>query len=79
MDRKLAARLKKELVIWLVTASRDATPQSVPVWFLFQDDSFLVYSAPGVSQLLSGQKVSAFDAPLRGVEGSACVYRVMKG
>ena len=48
MDRKLAARLKKELVIWLVTASRDAKPQSVPVWFLLQDDSFLIYSAPGV-------------------------------
>jgi len=26
----LAARLKKELVIWMVTASRDAKPQSVP-------------------------------------------------
>ena len=48
MDRKLAARLKKELVIWMVTASRDAKPQSVPVWFLFQDDSFLIYSAPGI-------------------------------
>ena len=48
MDRKLAARLKKELVIWMVTASRDAKPQSVPVWFLFQEDSFLIYSAPGL-------------------------------
>jgi class 3 adenylate cyclase len=36
-----------------------------------------LYSAPGVSQLLDGHKVVAFDAPLRGVEGSACVYRVV--
>jgi class 3 adenylate cyclase len=36
-----------------------------------------LYSAPGVSHLLAGHKVVAFDAPLRGVEGSACVYRVM--
>jgi PPOX class probable F420-dependent enzyme len=50
VDRKLAARLKKELVVWLVTASRDARPQSVPVWFLFQDDSFLIYSAPGLKE-----------------------------
>jgi class 3 adenylate cyclase len=35
-----------------------------------------LYSAPGVSHLLAGHKVVAFDAPLRGVEGSACVYRV---
>jgi class 3 adenylate cyclase len=37
-----------------------------------------LYSAPGVSALLSGHKVTAFDAPLRGVEGNACVYRVMR-
>jgi class 3 adenylate cyclase len=36
-----------------------------------------LYSAPGVSQLLVGHKVVAFDAPLRGVEGNACVYRVL--
>ena len=36
-----------------------------------------LYSAPGVSQLLSGHKVVGFDAPLRGVDGQACVYRVL--
>jgi class 3 adenylate cyclase len=35
-----------------------------------------LYSAPGVAPLLAGHKVTAFDAPLRGVEGNACVYRV---
>jgi class 3 adenylate cyclase len=35
-----------------------------------------LYSAPGVSQLLTGLKIVEFDAPLRGVEGNACVYRV---
>jgi PPOX class probable F420-dependent enzyme len=50
VDRKLAARLKKELVIWFVTASRDAKPQSVPVWFIYEDDSFLIYSSPGIKE-----------------------------
>lgn len=51
MDKKLEARLKKELVVWLVTADRaTARPQSVPVWFLYEDDSFLIYSAPGVKE-----------------------------
>jgi class 3 adenylate cyclase len=36
-----------------------------------------LYSAHGVSQVLAGHKVVAFDAPLRGVEGNACVYRVL--
>lgn len=38
-----------------------------------------LYAAPGVSKLLAGHNVTAFDAPLRGVEGSACVYRVVRG
>jgi len=50
VDRKLQARLKKELVVWLVTAGRDAKPQAVPVWFLFDEDSFLIYSAPGIKE-----------------------------
>jgi class 3 adenylate cyclase len=37
-----------------------------------------LYSVPGISDLLSGQKVIAFDAPLHGVEGNACVYRIMR-
>lgn len=37
-----------------------------------------LYSAPGVSDLLSGHKVIAFDAPLHGVEGNACVHRIIR-
>jgi class 3 adenylate cyclase len=37
-----------------------------------------LYSAPGVSQLLTGHEIVEFEAPLRGVEGPACVYRVCK-
>jgi PPOX class probable F420-dependent enzyme len=32
-------------VIWLTTGGR--RPQSVPVWFLWEDGSFLVYAVPG--------------------------------
>lgn len=38
-----------------------------------------LYSAPGVRDLLSGHTIAAFDAPLRGVEGNASVYRVVRG
>jgi PPOX class probable F420-dependent enzyme len=50
VHRKTEARLKKELVIWFVTAGKDARPQSVPVWFLYEDDSFLIYSSPGIKE-----------------------------
>jgi class 3 adenylate cyclase len=37
-----------------------------------------LYSAPGVSQILTGLKIVEFDAPLRGVEGNACVHRIIR-
>lgn len=36
-----------------------------------------LYTAPGVRELLAGLKVEEFDAPLRGIEGSARVYRII--
>lgn len=46
--RHVQSRLKRELVIWLVTAGRDRHPQAVPVWFLWDGKSFLIYAQPGV-------------------------------
>jgi class 3 adenylate cyclase len=36
-----------------------------------------LYSASGVSDLLCGRKIIAFDAPLHGVEGKASVNRIV--
>ena len=36
-----------------------------------------LYTAPGVRELLIGRDVEEFDAPLRGVEGNARVYRII--
>lgn len=40
-------RLQKELIIWLGTVGADGTPHAVPVWFLWEGSSFLIYSLPG--------------------------------
>jgi PPOX class probable F420-dependent enzyme len=48
LSRHVQIRLKKEIVIWLVTAGRDRHPQAVPVWFLWDGKSFLIYAQPGV-------------------------------
>jgi PPOX class probable F420-dependent enzyme len=40
-------RLHKELVIWLATVGADGHPHAVPVWFLWDGKSFLIYSVPG--------------------------------
>ncbi len=46
--RHIQSRLKKEIVIWLATTNRNRRPLVVPVWFLFEGDTFLVYSLPGL-------------------------------
>lgn len=48
VDRKTESKLKRELIVWLVTAGKDLKPQSVPVWFLWTDGSFLIYAQDGV-------------------------------
>ena len=48
MDKHVESRLKKEPVVWLVTASKTGRPQAVPVWFLWDDSSFLIFAQPGV-------------------------------
>jgi PPOX class probable F420-dependent enzyme len=41
------ARLKREVVIWIVTVGRDGSPHAVPVWFWWDGESFLIYAVPG--------------------------------
>lgn len=43
---RAGARLREEEVAWLTTVRPDGQPQSVPVWFLWDGESFLIYSRP---------------------------------
>jgi len=45
LSQRGADHLASEVVIWLATGGE--RPQSVPVWFLRQGDSLLIYSVPG--------------------------------
>ena len=52
-------RLRDEGIIWLTTVRADGQPQSVPDWFLWNGESFLIYSQPG------RQKLRNIDGNLR--------------
>jgi PPOX class probable F420-dependent enzyme len=42
--RAVKEHLQDQYVIWLTTVDSTLTPQPRPVWFLWQDDSFLIFS-----------------------------------
>lgn len=44
-------RLREERIIWLTTMDADQTPQPSPVWFLWNGESFLIYSQPDTPKL----------------------------
>ena len=44
-------RLREEEVAWLTTVRHDGQPQSVPVWFLWDSETMLVYSQPDRQKL----------------------------
>lgn len=50
---RVARRLDVEAIAWLTTTSAAGAPVPVPVWFLWDGSSFLVYSRPGQPKLAS--------------------------
>jgi PPOX class probable F420-dependent enzyme len=44
-------RLREEGIIWLTSVRSDGQPQSVPVWFLWDGETFLIYSQPDQQKL----------------------------
>ncbi|HSG17815.1 MAG TPA: TIGR03667 family PPOX class F420-dependent oxidoreductase [Anaerolineae bacterium] len=49
--RRVTRRLGEERIIWLSTTGADDYPQPRPVWFLWDGESFLIYSRPGTAKL----------------------------
>ena len=44
-------KLETEMVIWLTTVTPNGTPQPRPVWFIWQDNKFIVYSMASAKKL----------------------------
>lgn len=55
---ELAERIRKAYYVWFTTVREDGMPQPTPVWFIWQDDTFLIYSMPGAQKLKNIRKNS---------------------
>ncbi len=47
---RAAERLGTEKVAWLTTVRPNGQPQTSPVWFLYEDGTFLIYSKAGTAR-----------------------------
>ncbi|CAN5745411.1 hypothetical protein BH10CHL1_BH10CHL1_02200 [soil metagenome] len=46
INKAVAQRLHAEQIIWFTTVRADGTPTPTPVWFLWANDEFLIFSQP---------------------------------
>ena len=44
--RVVKEHLDEEYFVWLTTVDSKGTPQPRPVWFIWDDDSFMIFSKP---------------------------------
>ena len=51
LGKKAKRHLKQEYFIWLTTVDSQGVPQPRPVWFIWEEDSILIYSQPGAFKL----------------------------
>ncbi len=49
--KRAESRLREEEIAWMTTVRSDGQPQTVPVWFLWDDEGFLIYSQPNRPKL----------------------------
>ncbi len=51
IGRQVLHRLHEEQIFWLTTVTADGTPQPNPVWFIWEDGTFLIYTQPSAYRL----------------------------
>ena len=51
LETKAKKFIRQEYAIWLTTIGANLTPQPRPVWFVWDKDSFLIFSQPQAHKL----------------------------
>lgn len=64
----LRERLEREVVIWLVTVDPRGRPHPSPVWFLWEGETFLIYSQPHAGKVFTLEGNPQVALHLRGTE-----------
>jgi PPOX class probable F420-dependent enzyme len=76
VDPPLEDRLARELIVWLTTVRSDGQPQSVPVWFVWDGRSFLIYSQRDKPKLRNMARNPRVSLHLRGTEDGGDIVTI---
>lgn len=68
LDADTEKALREDAILWLTTVTPQGQPQSTPVWFLWEDGSFLIYSQSGKPKLRNIAANPRVSVHLRGTE-----------
>jgi PPOX class probable F420-dependent enzyme len=49
--QRVKQRLAEAYFVWFTTTGADLTPQPRPVWFVWEGESFLIFSQPGAHKV----------------------------
>ena len=66
-------RLTSEQIVWLVTTSKDGTPQPNPVWFLWHNGKALVFSEPNQPKIRNIERTGRIALHFNDTDGGNIV------
>ena len=69
-------RLREETIIWFTTVRADGRPHTVPVWFLWDGETFLIFSQPGTLKIRNLQRNPHITLALDGTKQGGDVVTV---
>ena len=74
--RRVAQRLRDERIIWLTTVSEVNEPHPRPVWFLWDGETFLIFSQAGTHKLehIRGNPMVSLNLDGDGMGGDIIVF-----
>ena len=75
-DAHVEQRLREELIVWFTTVRADGRPHTVPVWFLWDGETFLIFSQPGNLKIRNLQRNPHITLALDGTKQGGDVVTV---
>ena len=65
---KVAQRIEDQKLAWLTTISADGTPQPNPVWFIWNDGAFIIFSQPNQAKLSNIRRTGRVSFNLESID-----------